>query len=194
MVNRCRCCFTIVLLLSVCVMGGCDKSTAARNADQTAYEEIGLAFVDEKNNEIYCIGDTLEDLRKKTKHKLVEHNDTEMSFHGLEFKIMDQKVESMMLYASENQDAYWRTVSGFTLLSSPEKMKEAYGQPLGTGYGQDSYYIYVFQKQDGGFTRMSSFEEAEAAPQADLYHLHILFDSDQMPFGIVMFSNKAKTD
>ena len=186
MVNRCRCCFTIVLLLSVCVMGGCDKSTAARNADQTAYEEIGLAFVDEKNNEIYCIGDTLEDLRKKTKHKLVEHNDTEMSFHGLEFKIMDQKVESMMLYASENQDAYWRTVSGFTLLSSPEKMKEA--------YGQDSYYIYVFQKQDGGFTRMSSFEEAEAAPQADLYHLHILFDSDQMPFGIVMFSNKAKTD
>lgn len=46
-------------------MGGCDKSTAARNADQTAYEEIGLAFVDEKNNEIYCIGDTLEDLRKR---------------------------------------------------------------------------------------------------------------------------------
>ena len=55
MVNRCRCCFTIVLLLSVCVMGGCGQPPAARNADQTAYEEIGLAFVDEKYAELCSV-------------------------------------------------------------------------------------------------------------------------------------------
>ena len=192
MVNRCRCCFTIVLLLSVCVMGGCDKSTAARNADQAAYEENGLAFIDDKNNEIYCIGDTLEDLRKKTKHKLVEHNETEMSFQGLEFKLRDQKVISMMLYSSENRDTYWRTASGITLLSSVENMEAAYGQPLGTS-DSPSYYIYIFQKKDGQFVRITSIEEAEAAPQDELCHLHIMFDNSSMPWGIVIFDNEAKS-